>query len=179
MTVDIEFVPMRVGPFLLLRRRHANPKQIWVGSIDGINDSLVVLLREIRLVRWRVGNDLQVRIHLSRPLHNKVKHLLRAAQEHYRSLGRTECSSTFFEFVHFKLEEIPSCYSFLRQALRLYPSARLHDAHPVRNEHITVCQRLGEQPILTRRVVRMSIYCVNEQFALRQRGKLRLATKYI
>lgn len=87
--------------------------------------------------------------------------------------------STFFEFVHFKLEEIPSCYSFLRQALRLYPSASLHDAHPVRNEHITICQRLSEQFILTRRVVRMSVNCVNEQFALRQRGKLRLTTKYI
>lgn len=170
---------MRVGPLLLLRRRHTNPEQVGVSRIYRLHNRLVVLLRELRLVRRRVGHDLQVRVYLRSPLHNQVEHLLRAAHEHYRSLERTECSSTFFEFVHFKLEEIPSCYSFLRQAFRLYPSARLHDAHPVRNEHITVCQRLSEQFILTRRVVRMSVNCVNEQFALRQRGKLRFATKYI
>ena len=44
MTMDVQLIPMKVSPLLLLRRRHANPKQIWVGSIDGINDSLVVLI---------------------------------------------------------------------------------------------------------------------------------------
>ena len=44
MTMDVQLIPMRVSPLLLLRRRHANPEQIRVGSIDGINDSLVVLI---------------------------------------------------------------------------------------------------------------------------------------
>ena len=44
MTMDVQLIPMRVRPLLLLWRRHANPEQIRVGSIDGINDSLVVLI---------------------------------------------------------------------------------------------------------------------------------------
>ena len=43
-TMDVQLIPMRVRPLLLLRSRHANPKQIRVDSIDGINDSLVVLI---------------------------------------------------------------------------------------------------------------------------------------
>ena len=53
MTMDVQLIPMRVRPLLLLRSRHANPQQIRVGSIDGINDSLVVLIRELRLIRRR------------------------------------------------------------------------------------------------------------------------------
>lgn len=53
-TMDIQLIPMRERPLLLIRRRHANPKQIRVGSIDGINDSLVVLIRELRLIRRRI-----------------------------------------------------------------------------------------------------------------------------
>ena len=49
MTMDVQLIPMRVRPLLQLRSRHANPEQIWVGSIDGINDSLVVLIRELGL----------------------------------------------------------------------------------------------------------------------------------
>ena len=52
-TMDVQLIPMRVRPLLLLRSRHANPKQIRAGSIDGINDSLVVLIRELRLIRRR------------------------------------------------------------------------------------------------------------------------------
>ena len=52
-TMDVQLIPMRVRPLLLLRCRHANPEQIRVGSIDGINDSLVVLIRELRLIRRR------------------------------------------------------------------------------------------------------------------------------
>ena len=57
MTMDVQLSPMRVSPLLLLRRRHANPEQIWIGSIDGINDSLVVLIRELRLIRRRINWD--------------------------------------------------------------------------------------------------------------------------
>jgi hypothetical protein len=48
MTMNVQLIPMRVRPLLLLRSRHTDPKQIWVGSINGINDSLVVLIRELR-----------------------------------------------------------------------------------------------------------------------------------
>ena len=60
MTMDVRLIPMRVRPLLLLRRRHANPEQIWVGSIDGINDSLVVLIRELRLIRRRINWDSRI-----------------------------------------------------------------------------------------------------------------------
>ena len=59
-TMDIQLIPMRVRPLLLLRRRHANPEQIRVGSIDGINDSLVVLIRELRLIRRRINWDSRI-----------------------------------------------------------------------------------------------------------------------
>ena len=60
MTMDVQLIPMRVRPLLLLRRRHANPEQIRVGSIDGINDSLVVLIRELRLIRRRINWDSRI-----------------------------------------------------------------------------------------------------------------------
>jgi len=59
-TMDVQLIPMRVRPLLLLRRRHANPEQIRVGSIDGINDSLVVLIRELRLIRRRINWDSRI-----------------------------------------------------------------------------------------------------------------------
>ena len=59
-TMDVQLIPMRVRPLLLLWRRHTNPKQIWVGSIDGINDSLVVLIRELRLIRRRINWDSRI-----------------------------------------------------------------------------------------------------------------------
>ena len=61
-TMDVQLIPMRVRPLFLLRSRHANPEQIRVGSIDDINDSLVVLIRELRLIRRRISHHLQVRI---------------------------------------------------------------------------------------------------------------------
>ena len=59
-TMDVQLIPMRVRPLLLLKRRHANPEQIRVGSIDGINDSLVVLIRELRLIRRRINWDSRI-----------------------------------------------------------------------------------------------------------------------
>ena len=71
MTMDVQLIPMRVSPLLLLRSRHANPEQIRVGSINGINDSLVVLIRELRLIRRRISHHLQVRIIYDSTLHNQ------------------------------------------------------------------------------------------------------------
>ena len=71
MTMDVQLIPMRVGPLFLLRSRHANPEQIRVGSIDGINDCLVVLIRELRLIRRRISHHLQVRIIHGSALHNQ------------------------------------------------------------------------------------------------------------
>ena len=59
-TMDVQLIPMRVRPLLLLRRRHTNPEQIRVGSVDGINDSLVVLIRELRLIRRRINWDSRI-----------------------------------------------------------------------------------------------------------------------
>lgn len=73
-TMDVQLIPMRVRPLLLLRSRHTDPKQIWVGSIDGINDSLVVLIRELGLIRRRISHHLQVRIIHGSTLHYQVEH---------------------------------------------------------------------------------------------------------
>lgn len=94
-TMDVQLIPMRIGPLFLLRRRHANPKQIWVGSIDGINDSLVVLIRELRLIRRRISHHLQVRIIHGSTLHYQVEHLLRTTHKHH-------CTTLFLQLVHFE-----------------------------------------------------------------------------
>ena len=73
-TMDVQLIPMRVRPLFLLRSRHANPEQSRVGSIDDINDSLVVLIRELRLIRRRISHHLQVRIIHGSTLHNQVEH---------------------------------------------------------------------------------------------------------
>ena len=85
MTMNAQLIPMRVRPLLLLRSRHTDPKQIWVGCINGINDSLVVLIRELRLIRRRISHHLQVRIIHGSTLHNQVKHFLRTTHEHHRT----------------------------------------------------------------------------------------------
>ena len=82
-TMNVQLIPMRVRPLLLLRSRHANPEQIWVGSINGINDSLVVLIRELRRIRRRISHHLQVRIIHGSTLHNQAKHFLRTTHEHH------------------------------------------------------------------------------------------------
>lgn len=74
MAMDVQLIPMRVRPLLLLRSRHTDPKQIWVGCINGINDSLVVLIRELRLIQRRISHHLQVKIIHGSTLHNQVEH---------------------------------------------------------------------------------------------------------
>lgn len=38
MATDVQLVPMRVGPLLLLRGRHAHPEQVGVGPVDGVDE---------------------------------------------------------------------------------------------------------------------------------------------
>lgn len=59
--VNIQLFPMRISPLLLLRCSHTNPEQVRISSIDSLNDSLIVLIRELRLVRRRVGHHLKMR----------------------------------------------------------------------------------------------------------------------
>lgn len=159
MTMNVQLIPMRVRPFLLLRSRHTDPKQIRIGSINGINDSLVVLIRELRLIRRRISHYLQVRIIYGSTLHNQVEYLLRTTHKHHRT-------TLFLQLVHFEEKQVPASYSFLRLTLSLNPLARLHDAHSIRNQHITISQSISKELILLCGVKRVSIYCVNELFAL-------------
>ena len=105
-TMDVQLIPMRISPLLLLRSRHTDPKQVRVGSIDGINDSLVVLIRELRLIRRRISHHLQVRIIHGSTLHNQVEYLLRTTHEHHRT-------ALFLQLVHFEEKQVPASYSFL------------------------------------------------------------------
>ena len=159
MTMDVQLIPMRIRPLLLLRSRHTDPKQIRIGSIDGINDSLVVLSRELRLIRRRISHHLQVRIIHGSTLHNQVEYLLRATHKHHRT-------TLFLQLVHFEEKQVPAGYSFLWLTLCLNPLARLHDTHAIRNQHITISQSISKELILLCSVERMRIYCINEQFAL-------------
>ena len=81
--------------------------------------------------------------------------------------------------VHLKLEEVPSGDTLPGLRLRLYPSASLHHAHSVGNEHIAARKCLGKEGILSRRVIRMGVDGIDKQFPLRQRFKLRLAAEDI
>ena len=53
-TVYVQFLPVSVSPFLLLRSRHANPQQIRLRIVDGIYYRPVVLVRKFRLIGWGI-----------------------------------------------------------------------------------------------------------------------------
>ena len=178
--MNVQFIPMRIRPFLLFRSSHANPKQIRIRPVDSLDDAMVIFIRKFRLIRRRISNHLDVRIYFSCLLADQFQHLFRATHKHNPLLVFVLVFVMVFVLVfvqpsHFKLKQVPSCYTFLGQALRLYPSAGLHYAHPVRNKHITVCQRLSKERVLACRIIRMGIYRVDKQLALWQQGKLRLA----
>ena len=82
-----------------------------------------------------------------------------------------------FELSHLEREQIPSGDPFLWLALGYYPLASLHYTHTVRNEHVAVGQRLSKELVLTRRVIRMGIDRVDEQFTLWQRSQFGLAAQ--
>ena len=92
-------------------------------------------------------------------LHNQVEHLLRTTHKHHRT-------TLFLQLVHLEEKQVPASYSFLRLTLSLNPLARLHDTHAIRNQHITIRQRLSKERVLPSRIIGMSINRVNEQFVL-------------
>ena len=76
MAVDVQLVPMLVGPLLLLGCRHAYPQQIGIGVVDGINDGVAVGLGEMGLEGWGIGDDLKVRVVEGRAFTSTGKHRL-------------------------------------------------------------------------------------------------------
>ena len=86
MAVDMQFRPVGVRPLLLLRRRHAYPEQVGIGSVNGLDYGAVVVGRELRLVRRRVCSHLQTGVHLGAALADKGEHLLRTAHKHHALL---------------------------------------------------------------------------------------------
>ena len=81
-TMDVEALPMLVGPFLLLWCRHANPEKVWVSLVDGVDDGFVILVGELRLVWWRVCHNVKVRILDGCTQTDEREYLLGRAHEH-------------------------------------------------------------------------------------------------
>lgn len=62
MAVDVEALPVAVGPFFLFRSGHAYPEQVGVGGVDGTDDGGIVFGRENGFVRWGICHYRKVRI---------------------------------------------------------------------------------------------------------------------
>ena len=112
MTMDIEFVPMTISPFFLFGCRHSNPQQIRISIVDSFYDSFVVLGRKLRLIRRRIGDNVEIGIYGGRLLSDERQHPLRGAHEHYATL----CSRVFtlglsVESLHLESKKVPSCYA--------------------------------------------------------------------
>ena len=52
MAVDVQFVPVLIGPFFLFGSCHAYPEQVRGGMVDGPNHRQAVLIRKHWLKRW-------------------------------------------------------------------------------------------------------------------------------
>ena len=132
---------MRVRPFLLFGGSHPYPEQIWICLVDSFDYRPVILFRELRLIGWRIGFHFDVReIHRCTPF-DQCQHLFAAAHE-------KTFSSLPIQLVHFKFEQIPAGNAPRRFGFGIQPTTRLHDACPVRDQHIPPLQSFGKEPVL-------------------------------
>ena len=185
MTVNIQFMPVRIRPLLLLGSRHTYPQQVGIGTVYCLYDSLVVLVSKLRFVGRRIRHHLQVRIIHCRTLLYQAQHLRRTAHKHHlerqfaccsiRSIGQLLCPQ--LQSVHLEGEKVPSRYTFRGLALRLYPLASLHNAHPIRNQHIPLLKGFCKETVLLCRIEGMGIHCVYEQLPIGQRSQFSPAAK--
>ena len=150
MAMNVQFMPMRISPFFLLRSRHPYPKQIRVRTVDDLNDSAVILLAELRLVGRRIRFHRDVRIIHSGSFFYQV--------QHFRAASHEETFPTLaVQFVHFEHEQIPSGNPFFRPRFCLEPFACLYDACPIGNQHVAFHQCLGKCLVFQGCVVRMRV----------------------
>ena len=169
--VYVKLVPVRVSPFLLLRCRHAYPQQVGVSLVYSLYYGVVVFFAELRLIWWRIRLHCYVWIVHGSPFLYQAQHLFAAA--HKEAL-----TALAVQLVHLKHKQIPSGYALFGLRLSLQPFACLHYAHSVRNKHIAFCQGLCKQLVLQGGVIRVSVNCVYQQFALRQFAKCISALLY-
>ena len=80
--MDVELLPLAVNPFLLLGCCHANPEEVGVGVVDGIDDLAVVFVGKLGLEGWREGDNLNVGIFVGCALADKGEHIVSTANEH-------------------------------------------------------------------------------------------------
>ena len=147
MATDVQFAPMRIGPLLLLRSRHANPQQVRIRFVDSTDDATVVLIREHRLGR-RIITTIDVRIHLSR--------FLRISSAPFPSFHKTYIGLCFLSrCISNSNKSQPAIRSFGRDFAFTHPS--LHYPRPVRNQVVALHQRLGKQLVFLAVLKRMSI----------------------
>ncbi len=99
MAVDVQFLPMAIGPLFLLGCCHAYPQQVGVRLVDGLDDGSIVLLRELWLVGRRIGHHLKIRVIHRSPLPDQSQHFLRRAHEHHLT-SNTFLLTFLFESFH-------------------------------------------------------------------------------
>lgn len=159
--VNVQLLPVRVEPFLLFRRRHADPEQIRISFVDRFDDLPVLLVAEFRLVGWGIRLYRDIRIYLRSPELDQSQYPFTAPHEE-------TFASPPVQLFHFMFKQVPSCNPFLRLRFGFQPPAGHYDAGPVRHQGIPLLESLCKKRILLCRVIRMCIDGVDQHLAFRQ-----------
>lgn len=170
--MNVETVPVGVGPLLLLGGGHADPQQVGVGVVDCLDHVQVVFHGELGLVRGRVGNYFEVGVGLGGLLANQAQYLFAGTQEH-------DLAALLVQLVHLEDEQVPAGNALLGLRLCVEPLAHANDADSIGNKHVALGQGLFEQNVLAGVVVRECIDRVDQKLALGQVSQFCSATKQI
>ena len=158
---------MRIGPFLLLGSSHANPQQVGVGTVYGIQHFRIVSVSKLRTVRGRTGMHLKEGIVRMHPLYDAFEHKFRRAEKHHPS-PHPIMFRLPLQALHLAGKEVPSGNSPFRTAVSPDEPAGRHDAHPVGQQCITAKERLGKCRVFLRVVVTIGVEGIDEQLAVRK-----------
>ncbi len=160
-TMNVQLVPVLVSPFLLLGCRHTNPEQVGIGGVDEADHCLTVLVGELSLVGWGIGDYAQMGIVVGCPLPNEAKNVLRTAQKQAHTLLLT-LGKSIVDTLHLIDKQIPSGHSLFGLRLCLEPTACHHDAASVGQKIVALTQCLGKQGIVLGCVERVGIEGVDK-----------------
>ena len=144
-------------PFLLFGGSHLSRANLDL-PVDSFDYRPVIPLRT-PAYRVRTGfHHFDVReIHRRTPF-DQCQHLFAAAHE-------KTFSSLPIQLVHFKFEQIPAGNAPRRSGFGIQPTTRLHDACPVRDQHIPPLQSFGKEPVFLGGVVGMGVDGIDQEFA--------------
>ena len=145
----IQFVEMGIGPLLLLRGRHPDPEEVRLHGIHGRNHPRVVFIGKHSFVGRGIRIHGNMRIVQGRPLADAREDRLAGAEEEAPS-------APLLQPPHLQFEQVVPGDALLRHGCPHDPGAP-DGADPIRDQQVSLRQRLGERRILLRHHIRIRI----------------------